>query len=53
MDPFKKVYHCCTHDANGNITCTDTPYGKAKQLQFQPVQPQQTQPLLFQQNQSQ
>ena len=53
MDPFKKVYHCCTHDAQGHITCTDTPYGKTKQLQFQSVQPQQTQPQLFQQNPSQ
>ncbi|SRR5581483_3172838 len=47
MDPFKKVYRCCTRDANGNVSCTETPYAKNRQLQQ--VQPTQTNPLLQQQ----
>ncbi|MBX6320357.1 MAG: hypothetical protein IRY94_00860 [Rhodospirillaceae bacterium] len=47
MDPFKKVYRCCTRDANGNVSCTETPYGKS--LQLQQMQPMQTQPSLMQQ----
>lgn len=47
MDPFKKVYSCCTTDSAGKITCTEHPLDTKwpvmrlpkVQMQMQPTAP--------------
>jgi hypothetical protein len=51
MDPFKKVYVCCTRQGDAEPVCTEHPLDTdfpAKQRLLKQVQPQQTQPLLLQ-----
>jgi hypothetical protein len=53
MDPFKKVYVCCTQDSSGEPVCTEHPLDTdwpVQQKRTQKFKAQQTQPqplLLF------
>jgi hypothetical protein len=59
MDPFKKVYVCCSTDASGQPVCTehplDTDWPLQQRFQLQQVKPapSQSQPLLLQPGPSQ
>jgi hypothetical protein len=55
MDPFKKVYVCCTREGDSEPVCTehplDTDWPAQPQQRMQPfkqVKPSQSQPLLLQ-----
>ena len=45
MDPFKKVYVCCTQSGGGDPVCTEHPLDTKWPLK-QTVRPQQTAPVL-------